>query len=216
MKYETILFDLDGTLTDSGEGITNSVAYALDSFGFKYESLKQLECFIGPPLKEQFMKFCAVDEKVGEKLVEKYREYYGEKGIYQNKLYKGADEMLKKLKKNGKKIILTTSKPEKYALIILKYFKIYDLFDFCAGALMTNSRTEKSAVIEYALGNIGHIDKSKTVMVGDRMHDIIGAREHGIDTVGVLYGYGTKKELCEHGAVEVCESVKELCNLLMQ
>lgn len=216
MKYETVLFDLDGTLTDSSEGITNSVAYALCAFGYKYESLKQLECFIGPPLKEQFMHFCSVDEETGEKLVEKYREYYAEKGIYQNKLYKGADEMLHTLKKNGKKIVLTTSKPEKYAIIILKHFKIYDLFDFCAGALMTNSRTNKDEVIEYALENLENINKKTTIMVGDRMHDVIGASKHGIDTIGVLYGFGTRKELAESGAVQICKSVEELCKTLLQ
>ena len=146
MLYNTILFDLDGTLTDPAKGITGGVAHALDYFGNKYESRKALEIFIGPPLREQFMEYCNVDREKGEEYVAKYREYYAVTGIYENKVYDGIEEMLKRLKDAGKKIVLATSKPEKFALIILEHFGLIKYFDFVAGALMSNTRTKKPPI----------------------------------------------------------------------
>lgn len=214
MKYRTILFDLDGTLTDPAVGITGGVAHALDYFGNSYESRKQLEIFIGPPLREQFMEFCSVDKEKGEEYVAKYREYYAVKGIYENKVYDGIEGMLKTLKEDGKKIVLATSKPEKFALIILEHFGLIKYFDFVAGALMSNSRTKKDEVIAYALENIGEYDLSSTVMVGDRLHDVEGAAKFGIETVGVTFGYGTKKELLDAGAKITVDTVEQLKNEL--
>lgn len=210
MKYNTILFDLDGTLTDPAVGITGGVAHALDYFGNKYNSRKELEVFIGPPLREQFMEYCNVDREKGEEYVAKYREYYAVTGIYENKLYDGVSEMLKVLKNAGKKIVLATSKPEKFALIILEHFGLIDYFDFVAGALMSNSRTKKDEVIAYALENIGEYDVSTTIMVGDRLHDVEGAAKFGIDTVGVTFGYGSYDELSEAGAKIIVDTVEEL------
>ncbi len=215
MKYETILFDLDGTLTDPAKGITSSVAYALDFFGKPYKDLKSLEFFIGPPLREQFMEYAGVDKAAGEEYVKKYREYYSEKGIYQNKLYLGIDDMLRQLKNEGKKIVLATSKPEKFAKIILEHFNISRYFDFVAGALMSNSRTKKDEVIAYALENIEY-DLNTTIMVGDRFHDIVGAKCHGIDTIGVTFGYGTRDELLQHGAKIIADTVEDLTAELMK
>lgn len=216
MKYETILFDLDGTITDPAVGITSGVAYALDFFGNKYESKKALEEFIGPPLREHFMEFCGVDREKGEEYVAKYREYYAITGIYENVVYNGIEDMLKKLKAAGKKVILATSKPEKFALIVLEHFNLLHYFDFVAGALMSNSRTKKDEVIAYALENSGNYDLSTTIMVGDRMHDVEGAAKFSIDTIGVTYGYGSKNELKDAGAAVIVDSVEELAKELLK
>lgn len=210
MKYETILFDLDGTLTDPAVGITGGVAYALDYFGNKYESKKQLELFIGPPLREQFMEFCGVDREKGEEYVTKYREYYAVTGIYENRVYDGIEELLKLLKNSGKRIVLATSKPEKFALIILEHFGLLKYFDFVAGALMSNTRTKKDEVIAYALDNITPFNKDTIIMVGDRYHDVEGAAKFNIGTIGVTFGYGSKEELKGAGAEIVVDTVEEL------
>ena len=215
MSYDIILFDLDGTLTNPAEGITTAVAYALDYFGNKYESKKALELFIGPPLREQFMEYCNVNREMGEKYVEKYREYYSVKGIYQNKVYEGIDEMLSRLKQAGKKVVLATSKPEKFAEIILRHYDLYKYFDFVAGALMSNTRTKKSEVIEYALKSIGCKDIDKVIMVGDRLHDVEGAAQFGIKTVGVTFGFGSRQELTDAGAVRLADNAKELTEILL-
>ena len=216
MKYETILFDLDGTLTDPEKGITTSVAYALDYFGNKYESVESLRLFIGPPLREQFMEYCNVHKEKGEEYVAKYREYYAVTGIYENKVYEGIEEMLKELKKCGKKIVLATSKPEKFALIILEHFGLMKYFDFVAGALMSNTRTKKDEVISYALENIGNYNKDTIVMVGDRLHDVIGASKFSIDTIGVTFGYGSREELSDAGAKIIVDTVDELKKELLK
>ena len=216
MKYTPILFDLDGTITDPGEGITNSVAYALDSFGFKYKDKKCLEEFIGPPLREHFMEFCKVGLEKGEEYVKKYREYYSTTGIYENVVYDGVEDMLKTLKENGKKVILATSKPEIFANIILNHFNLMQYFDFVAGALMSNTRTKKDEVIAFALENIQNINLSAAIMVGDRMHDVIGAAKFGIETIGVTYGYGSKEELVNAGAKITVDNVKELTEELLK
>ena len=216
MKYNTILFDLDGTLTDPAKGITTSVAYALDHFGNEYESLEALELFIGPPLREQFMEYCDVDTEKGEEYVAKYREYYAVKGIYENRVYDGLEDMLKSLKDAGKKIVLATSKPEKFALIILEHFGLIKYFDFVAGALMSNTRTKKDEVITYALENIGEFNLEDTIMVGDRLHDVEGAAKFSIDTIGVTFGYGSYQELRDAGAKIIVDTVEELTAELLK
>lgn len=216
MKFDTILFDLDGTLTDPALGITSSVAYALDANNIPYESLEALNEFIGPPLREQFMKYCNVDEKTGEEYVIKYREFYATKGIYMNKVYDGIENMLESLKNAGKKLIVATSKPEKFAKMILEHFEIDKYFDFCAGANLDNTRTDKSEVINYALES-AKVDRnaSKIIMVGDRMHDVIGAKKIGLSCIGVTFGYGSRKELENAGAKYIVDTVEQLENLLM-
>ncbi len=210
MIYQNILFDLDGTLTDPALGITTSVAYALDAYGYKYESLDALKIFIGPPLREQFMKYCGVDYKKAETLVTKYREYYSVKGIYQNRVYDGIKPMLEALKNDGKRLIVATSKPEKFAKIILEHFSLIQYFDLCAGANMDNTRTDKAEVIKYALDSVGIFQKDKTVMVGDRMHDIIGAKKNGLYSIGVSFGYGSVAELLECKADVIADSPESL------
>jgi haloacid dehalogenase superfamily, subfamily IA, variant 1 with third motif having Dx(3-4)D or Dx(3-4)E len=214
-NFEYILFDLDGTLTDSGEGITKSVQYALKSFGILVDDLKELNKFIGPPLKDSFKEYYNFDEEKAQLGLVKYREYFAEKGIYENKLYDGIPELLEVLKKNNKKIVLATSKPEVYARQILQYFKIDKYFDFAAGADFEETRVNKGDVIKYALQEANITDLSKVIMVGDREHDIIGAKENNIKSVGVLYGFGDVIELTQARAEYIVKDTEELLNILL-
>lgn len=214
MKYNTILFDLDGTLTNPAFGITNSVIYALKKFGITDVKREDLYKFIGPPLIYSFKEYYGFDEEKSKKAVEYYREYFSVKGLYENEIYNGIPELLDFLKKKGYKIVLATSKPEKFANEILKYFDIEKYFDFVAGATMDEKRNQKNQVIEYALSLISDNDKSKTVMVGDRCYDIIGAFENGIDSIGVLYGFGDFAELNSSGATYIAETILYLKDIL--
>lgn len=214
-NFEYILFDLDGTITDSGEGITKSVQYALRFFGILEDNLKELNKFIGPPLKDSFKRYYKFDDKKAELGLLKYREYYADKGIYENSLYDGIIELLEILKKNNKKIVLATSKPEFYAKEILKYFKINEYFTFVAGADFEETRVNKDDVIKYAIENANISDLSKVIMVGDREYDIIGAKENNIKSIGVLYGYGDVIELTQARADYIVKNTNELLNILL-
>ncbi len=214
-NYNVVLFDLDGTLTDPGEGITNSVAYALEKYGITVEDKTQLYKFIGPPLHESFEKYYGFSKDESLKAVECYREYYRDKGIFENIVYDGVENLLKKLCDSGKKIVLATSKPEVFAKKILRHFGLSDYFFFEAGANLDGSRTNKADVIEYALENSGIVDKSAVVMIGDREHDIIGANKNGIDSIGVLFGYGSREELEKAGATYIAETVEEIAEFII-
>lgn len=213
--YQNILFDLDGTLTNSELGITNSVAYALEKFGIEVQDKKELRVFIGPPLKYSFEHFYGFSEKESLQAVEYYREYFSKKGLYENEVYKGIRETLFSLKQADKKLIVATSKPEKFSIQILKHFGLYDYFDFVAGATMDGSRSKKEDVIGYALEKMKIKNLSETIMVGDREHDIIGAQKQKIESIGVLYGFGTREELEKAGATFIVKDVCELENLLL-
>ncbi len=212
-KY--ILFDLDGTLTDSGLGITKSVQYSLQSFGIEEQDLTKLQVFVGPPLKESFMEFYKMPEQQAIEAVKKYREYYKEKGIFENSVYDGIEELLKELKKAGKELLVATSKPEVFAVQILQYFHIEQYFSHIAGAKLDGSLEEKIDVMKYALelGNIEHMDE--VVMIGDRKFDIEASKELGIDSIGVLFGFGSKEELVSHGATHLAKSPKEIAQILL-
>jgi phosphoglycolate phosphatase len=215
-NFEYILFDLDGTITDSGEGITKSVQYALKSFDISVDNLEDLNKFIGPPLKDSFKKYYNFDDEKAELGLKKYREYYADKGIFENNLYDGIVELLDTLVKNNKKIILATSKPEVYAKQILKYFKIDKYFNFVAGSDFEETRVKKGDVIKYALEGAKVSELSKVIMVGDREHDIIGAKENNIKSIGVLYGYGDVVELTQARAEYIVKTPNELLNNLLQ
>lgn len=217
MKYSVFIFDLDGTLVDSSEGITNSVAYALDKNKIPHGGKDSLIHFIGPPLREEFMKNAGVSKSDGERLVGDYREYYSGKGIFECRLYDGIAELLKKLKQSGAKILLATSKPEKFALSILDRFKITEYFDFAGGANMDNTRTDKASVIAYSLESAGLCVKSENaVMVGDHANDIIGANANKIDSVFVTYGFGSKDDAILQNPTYICGSTGELMKILTQ
>lgn len=206
---EYILFDLDGTITDSQEGIKNSVEYALKHFNIEVKDRADLNKYIGPPLRQSFMEFAGLSEADSHRAMTKYREYYGPKGIFENKVYDGIPELLKKLKTEGKKIILATSKPWIYAEIILEHFDLKKYFDFVAGSELNGVRTRKADVIAYAVERY-KISVSDAVMVGDREHDISGAKENNIKTIGVLYGFGSRQELESAGADYIAENVENI------
>lgn len=209
--YKAIFFDLDGTLTESGEGITKSVQYALEKIGKPEEDLEKLKVFVGPPLMEQFMKYAGVDEATGRKAVEFYRERYEVKGIYENHPYEGVEKMLQELKRKGYILAVASSKPEYYVTQILDYFKLSSYFDVVVGSEMNGARTSKSEVIEEALKRINMSDKrNEVLMVGDKEHDVLGARAAGLDCVAVAYGYGTQEELTEANPLKIVDSVDEL------
>ena len=198
--YQTILFDLDGTLTDPGEGITNSVAYALEKYGIKVKDRTELYKFIGPPLLDSFMEFYGFTEEQAREAIVFYRQYFTTKGMFENQVYEGITELLENLKKAGKRLIVATSKPYEFSVEILKHFDLLKYFDYVSGATLDETRSAKGDIIQYALRQNELENISEIVMVGDRKHDVIGARQNGIDTIGVLYGYGSKKELEEAGA----------------
>lgn len=212
-QYQYILFDLDGTLTEPAEGITNSVKHALEKHGISVESKEELLKFIGPPLKDSFMEYYHFTEEEALQLIEDYREYFADKGLFENKVYEEIPSVLETLKANGKCLIVATSKPEKFTKQILDHFNLTKYFDFIAGATMDSSRTKKGDIIKYAVDNMHIHELTKAVMVGDRHHDIDGAKENQMDSVGVLYGYGSKEELEHAGATYLVRTVKELESL---
>ncbi len=213
--YQYTLFDLDGTLTDPKEGITKSVAYALKYFGIEVENLDTLCKFIGPPLKDSFMKYYGLSEDDAHLAVEKYREHFEPCGIFQNKVYDGVEELLKELRTCGKQIILATSKPTVYAQKILEHFHLDTYFSYVAGSELDGRRVKKGDVIAYALEQAGVKNKSAAVMIGDREHDIIGSKEHGLFCIGVLYGYGSREEFERYNADCIVRTVEELRQQLL-
>ena len=215
--FRTILFDLDGTLTDPGEGITNSVAFALEHYGIHVSDRTSLYPFIGPPLQDSFMKYYGMDEQRTDAAIEVYREYFSAKGWMENRVYDGIESLLCRLQQAGKQLIVATSKPETFALRILEYFGLYKYFNVVCGApLHPQKGYGKADVIKTALERAGIKDFSNVVMVGDRRHDIQGAHKVGIAAVGVLYGYGDRLEHETCGADYIAEDIVRLEELLLQ
>lgn len=211
--FDTVLFDLDGTLTDPGRGITNSVAHSLKKFGIEVEDKKELYKFIGPPLHDSFMRYYGFSKEEAETAVEYFREYFRDTGIFENEVYDGIENLLSKLKASGRKIILATSKPEEFAKRILVHFGLDKYFDFTAGATMDTSRVKKGDVIAYALRESG-CSSQNAVMIGDKMHDILGAKENGLASIGVLFGYGSREELENAGADFIAENVNDIIKFI--
>lgn len=216
MKYTVVLFDLDGTLTDPGEGITNSVMYSLKKYGIEVTDRSTLYRFIGPPLHESFENYFSFSHEKAMEAVGYYREYYAEKGIFENGVYEGIRPMLDTLKEKGVLCLVATSKPEKYARQILEHYELADYFRYVAGAGMDGSRTDKAEVIAYALEHMPeNTDQYRILMVGDRLHDIVGAQKNRIDSVGVLFGYGSEQELKEAGADYLAKNTEELIGIIL-
>lgn len=212
--YKNVFFDLDGTLTDSGEGILNSVEYALKKLGITGYERSRLYGFIGPPLVVSFSEFFGLSEEKCKEGVRLYREYYSKKGIYENRLYDGIIHLLEKLSEEGAKVVLATSKPREFAEEILRFFSLTKYFDYIAAAEMNGKRNEKSEVIAYAL-EISGAKKEQTVMVGDRKFDILGARSAGIASIGVLYGFGTEEELIKAGADYIAQTPESVLDIVL-
>lgn len=211
--YKYLLFDLDGTLTDPSIGITNSVAYALSKFGINVEDKRTLYKFIGPPLVDAFSEYYGFSKEDSEKATAFYRETFSVKGLFENRVYDGVVEMLEALKNAGKRLIIATSKPEPFTVKILKHFDLLKYFDFVAAATFDSSRNSKDKVIAYALQSLDIKDRSEVVMIGDRHHDIDGAKENGIDSIGVLWGFGSREELETADATYIAESIDDLISI---
>ena len=215
MKYRNILFDLDGTLTDPKEGITNSVKYALEKFGIIETDTEKLTPFIGPPLKESFEKFYNFSEEESLNAVGFYREYFSETGILENMIFPEVPGLLKWLEDSDCRIILATSKPTVFAEKILVNYNIIQYFQDVVGSNFDGTMSNKTEMIRYIFKK-PWLEKEKTVMIGDRRHDIIGAVNNGIDSIGVLFGYGSREELKEAGALYVVKDIEELKKILGQ
>lgn len=214
MSYNYILFDLDGTLTDPEEGITNAVAYALKRFNINVENKKTLRPFIGPPLFESFEKYYGFSKDEAIRAVEIYREYFSEKGIYENRVYEGIAELLSSLKNSGKHLAVASSKPEVFVKRVLEHFSLDSYFEVVVGSFLNGDRINKSDVIKEALSLLNWPPKEEIIMVGDRHHDICGAKENNIKSVGVLYGFGTRTEFTEAKADFIAENIENLKEIL--
>lgn len=212
---ETILFDLDGTITNPKEGITKSIQYALRKVEIEVEDLDSLTKHIGPPLKEGFMEFWGFGEEEAQTLVGYYREYFSVTGIHENLLYEGMEELLKSLKAAGKNLLVATSKPEVFAKQIIRNFNLEHYFTDICGSTLDSSRVKKGDVIAYALSKNNITDKQNVIMVGDRSHDIIGAKENGIKVAGVLYGFGSEEEFKSCGSDYIVKDIQELEKILL-
>lgn len=214
-QYKYLLFDLDGTITDSEIGITRCVEYALNYFGIQVSNLRELSPFIGPPLLDSFKDFYHFTDEQAIIATAKYRERYTDKGIFENELYPGIKELLAEAQQKDKTVILATSKPEIFARRILDYFGLSNYFFFIAGSGLDGSLHTKTDVINHILQSNNITELSSVVMIGDRKHDIIGAKNVGIDSIGVLYGFGDYKELSEAGANYIVEDITALRELLL-
>ncbi len=211
--FNNILFDLDGTLTDSAPGIIHSFQYSLSKLGLREKNENTLMAFIGPPLIETYKKQFGFDDIIATRAIAYYREYFSEKGLYENRLYPGIPALLKELRARGKKIILATAKPEIYARRIIEYFEIDGFFCHVQGTKMDGSIVSKNDVISYIMHTL-RLSSTDTVMVGDREDDIRGAKENNIRSIGVTYGYGSTEELIRSGADRIAQSVASLYQLI--
>ena len=213
MKYPHVLFDLDGTLIESEEGILNSVEFALNCLGKPSPGREALRGFIGPPLVESFEKIGSLTKDEAQEATRLYRQRYSKTGIFECKLYPGLEALLQKMAAGGMAAHLATAKPEEYALQILRHFGILPLFQTVAGIPMALGHYEKADIIGRVLAE-NSISPAEAVMVGDRFYDIEGAAACGVASIGVLYGYGSRKELAEAGATHLAENAKDLESLL--
>lgn len=213
--YSTVFFDLDGTLIDSGEGVFNSVEYALKKFGIEVADKSKLRCFIGPPLTVSFKTFYGFDDENADRGVVYYREYYKDKGIFECYVYDGIEECLKRLKDAGKRVMVATSKPEEYAKRILEKMGIAKYFDFIAGATMDEkTRANKIEIMQYAFDSCG-VSPDDTIMVGDRLFDIEGAKHFGMECIAVLYGYGSREEFEKYEAEYIVNTPEDVAELIL-
>ena len=208
----TIFFDLDGTLTDSAPGIIHSVQYALKKYGIEAEE-NDLRSFIGPPLVHSFQDRFGFDHDKALEAVAYYREYFTAGGMFENSVYPGVEEMLQKLKEDGLMLAVATSKPELFSKQILEHFALTRYFDFIGGAAMDETRTTKVEVLSYALQEL-QVDPAKAVMIGDRENDMEAASLLGTESIGVLYGYGSKEELAHAGAKVFADTPMDICRII--
>lgn len=212
--YKYILFDLDGTLTDSKEGITKSVQYALSKLDIDVQDLDSLEKFIGPPLMDSFMEYYDLSEDKASIALNYYRERFSKIGLFENKVYPKIEVLLSELGKHNFQLIVATSKPTVFSTQILKHFKLDRFFYDIVGSTLDGTRSRKADVIKYAL-NKNNIKDTEAIMIGDRNYDILGAKENNLPSIGVTYGYGSYDELKNAGASHIVKNVDELLERLL-
>ena len=212
LKY--ILFDLDGTITEPSLGITNSAKYALEKLGIKVNNNQDLLFFIGPPLMETFKEYYGFDDNMATLAVEKYREHYKDIGMMQCELYPSIEKLLIELKNMGYTLAIATCKPKIFAVPILKHFNLDKYFTYIAGASIDGNISLKEEVIQDALNNLNVTNNQEVIMIGDRKHDVIGAKKHNIDCIGVLYGYGSKQEFIDCNCKYIVNDVLDILELI--
>jgi len=214
-----VLLDLDGTLTDAGPGILNCIRYALDDMGIEHPDDTEMRTFLGPPLADTFGRHFGMSSEQIDHAIAKYRERYHEVGLFENSVYDGIPELLQSLDDAGIVLAISTSKPTYSATRILEHFELDQHLAFIGGADLAGTRHDKAAVIAHTLEELhvrGRLDvDARLIMVGDREHDVHGARAHGIDTIGVLWGYGSQEELLGAGAAHLVENPQKLGSLLV-
>ena len=214
--FEVVLFDLDGTLTDAGPGILNCIEYALEAQGIEYPDRSAMRTYLGPPLAVTFREQFGMNDSQITQAIEKYRERYHDVGLFENSVYSGIPELLRTLQESNIRLATATSKPEYSATRILQHFELDQYFEFIGAAALDGSRDSKSLVIKHTLEATGtHPDTHRMIMIGDRHHDIHGAKEHGIDSIGVLWGYGDHDELAQAGAIDIVSDPQQLADLLL-
>ena len=218
MNFQYILFDLDGTITESGPGIMNSVSYAVTKMGYEVKDPGVLRRFIGPPLLDSFQKYFGMTKEQAAEAICCYREYYTAKGMLENNVYEGFEESIKALKNSGKKLAIATSKPEEFAKQIAAHFGFDQYFDVISGASMDESLVAKADIMRNALNILGITDamKGEVLMVGDREHDIIGAKKNQVASLGVLYGYGDREELETAGADYIVKHASDIAKFILE
>jgi phosphoglycolate phosphatase len=213
-KYKYILFDLDGTLTDPKVGITKSIQYALAKFDIRVENLEELEKFIGPPLSNTFNEAYSFTDEKTKDAIKYYREYFSDKGIFENEVYEDIPKLLGELKNRGYVLALATSKPIGFAERIVEHFKLDNYFSLIGGSEFDGTRSAKAEVIQYVFEKLRITDLTKVLMIGDRKHDIIGGKENSIDTLGVAYGYGSLEELQEAAPTYISRDVMGILDIV--
>lgn len=214
MNKKYVLFDLDGTLTDSQEGIKNAIKYSLESFGITVPEDDRLRPWLGPPLADSLEKYYGFDRNKAMEGTHKFREYYNRQGYLENKVYPGIENLLRTLKQQGYQLMTATSKPEVAARRILQHFSLDQYFAYIGGAALDDSRTRKADVIRYVLETNNITRLTEVMMVGDREYDVFGAKETGLEVIGVLYGYGDREELEQAGANYIVETVDDILQYL--
>ncbi len=215
MRWKTILFDLDGTLTDPVTGICRSVQYALGKAGKPVGPLEHYHKWIGPPLLRSFEVYANATPEEAQTLLGYYRERFSSVGLFENEVYPGIPELLRELKEHGARLAVATGKPTVFSRQILEHFGLLPYIEYISGISLDREPPDKCQTILHALYELGESDKSRCVMVGDRAHDAIGAKMGGIDFVGVLYGYGSRDELEAEGAELIASDVKQLRRILL-
>ncbi|MGM9936979.1 MAG: HAD-IA family hydrolase [Candidatus Ornithomonoglobus sp.] len=214
MRFKYVFFDLDGTLTDPQEGIINCVKYALESFGIYETDHSKLMRFIGPPLVDSFCEYYGFDEEKSLKAVAKYRERFADVGIFENKVYDGIYDMLQRLTDSGRVLVLATSKPKVYADRIMAKYRLRPYFKLISGSELDGTRNNKNEVIEYAIERL-NCPRQSVIMVGDRKYDMIGAKQCGIASCGVRFGYAESGELEAAGADFIADNIAELTDIII-